>query len=343
MERRILRQIGNQLAKITRPCEVGLYVAVVGLPGSKAGLLPDRLHAFIDSLPPKGDLPFDEKIPLIPYFKEGRVQLNHYTLRPDEDLDMRVFSLLRSCDGIILQLDKIDPSLMPAAKRILDRVLKIVLDKRRVAVFASTRTFASKLEKSRLVTGLDLLHTKIPELDSLHVFGPYEKEQKGYPSLLGWIGDLLEQKQFIHSCVVESVYVYDEAGLPVLLLETSSSNPSLDPTLLTGMYRALEVLFFKQKGAVIKSLSLEGEEEEDLTLAAVRHKDLAALLFLRGPCSKTLIWKIGTYLLIGVKDVLPKMIPGATMMRTIPADSLLAPLQPHRCGECDKCHSLHHP
>ncbi|MFX0113594.1 MAG: hypothetical protein ACFFB3_03520 [Candidatus Hodarchaeota archaeon] len=344
MEDQVVEQIRSSLSMITRPCEVGLAVAVLGLPGSKAPLLKERLRKFTEEstkISFQEDMP--EKIPLLPYFKEGRIQLDFHMLNPDVAPDLRIRSLLRSCDGIILQLDNVEPELMQPAKQILKRVLGIVLDRRRVAVFASTRTFPSRLEKSRLIAGLDLLHTqerKERKLDSLHVFGPYEKEEDGYIDLLGWLGDLLEQKQYAHSCVVERAYIYDEAGLPVLLLETSDESPSLEPSLLTAMYRALEVLFFEQKGAIIRSLSLEGEEDQALNLAAVRHKDLAALLFLRGPASKTLIWQIGTCILLGIKGALPKSIPGASMMRTIQADNLLFPLRPHQWGQCDKCRSL---
>ncbi|MHA2231306.1 MAG: hypothetical protein ACXAB4_02320 [Candidatus Hodarchaeales archaeon] len=344
MKNQLVAQIQSQLSMLTRPCEVGLVIAVLGLPDSKAGLLRERLHDFAaksSEISFQEDMP--EKIPLIPYFKEGRIQLHYHMLNPSVEPDLRVRSLLRSCDGIILQLDNMDPSVMQPAKQILKRVLGIVLDRRRVAVFASSRTHPSRLEKSRLISGLDLLHTqdrKDRKLDSLNIFGPYAEEKDGYVDLLGWLGDLLEQKQYAHSCVVERVYIYDEAGLPVLLLETSSESPLLEPSLLTAMYRALEVLFFEQKGAVIKSLSLEGEEEQTLNLAAVRHKDLAALLFLRGPTSKTLIWQIGTCVLLGVKGALPKSIPGATETRTIQADSLLHPLRPHKWGQCDKCSAL---
>jgi hypothetical protein len=344
MEDQLAEEIRKQLSMITRPCEVGLVIAVVGLPESKGGMLREHLREFIAkhlTITFQEDMP--EKVPLIPYFREGRVQIQYHMLNPNVEPDLRVRSQLRSCDGIILQLDHMDPELIQSAKDVLRRVLEIVLDRRRVAVFASTRTFPSKLEKSRLIAGLDLLHTqdkKGRELDSLHVFGPYEKEEDGYIDLLGWLGDLLEQKQYSHACVVERVYIYDEAGLPVLLLETSSQSTSLEPSLLTAMYRALEVLFFEQKGAIISSLSLEGEGDQDLHLAAVRHKDLAALLFLRGPTSKTLIWQIGTCILLGVKGALPKSTPGATVTRTIQADSLLYPLQPHQWGQCDKCSSF---
>ncbi len=340
MEDQISERIYHQLNKATRPCEIGLVIAVVGLPGSRAEFLPERLSNFIKNWSLQDDLPFDEKIPVIPYFKQGRIKLYHYILEPDADLDLRVRSLLRSCDGIILQLDKADPILIPGAKKVLDRVLTMVLDRRKIAVFASTRTVTSKLEKSRIIAGLDLHHTQERDLDSLHVFGPYEKEKDGYTELMGWIGDLLEEKQYSHSVIIENAYIYDEAGLPVILLETSKQSKTLEPTLLTAMYRALEALFFEQRGAIIRSLSLEEEGEQDLTLAAIRYKDLAVLLFIRGPSSKSLIWQIGTYILIGVKHILPKTTPGASMMMKINADSIFSSFQPHAGGHCDKCKNL---
>ena len=82
MEDQILERIRLQLNKATRPCEVGLVVAIVGLPESRAALLPERLTNYIKNRPPELDLPFQEKIHLIPYFRQGKIKLSAGAVSP---------------------------------------------------------------------------------------------------------------------------------------------------------------------------------------------------------------------------------------------------------------------